>query len=183
LPQVGGLLSPGAEAPLGAREQALGSTPGAFCRCPDPGGLGLGEDNQLEAQLMSPAVLIPSAEMLVQVSLGPRRSSLILLLRLTQMDDYFFFFLFQLVFESETKHLSAELQPPFSSKAFASFTGCSSCCLPAQTGADCRGRPVRGGQSSLPPTRAAPPSIAALLRFPGMLWSLSFSDGALVCMA
>lgn len=89
-PQVGGLLCPEAEAPPGAREQALcRSTPGAFCRCPDSAGPGSGEANQLETQLMSLAVLIPSAEMLVQVPQGPRHCFLILL-RLTQMDDYFF---------------------------------------------------------------------------------------------
>lgn len=92
---VGGLLCPEAEAPLGAGEQTLGcGALGAFCRCPNPRGLGPGEANQLETQLMSPAVLIPSAEMLIQVHQGPRRCFLILLLCLTQMDDYFFLLLF-----------------------------------------------------------------------------------------
>lgn len=61
--------------------------PGGFCRCPDPGGPGLGEANQLETHLMSLDGLIPSAEMLVPVPRGPRCCFLILLRRLTQMDD------------------------------------------------------------------------------------------------
>lgn len=95
MPRLGGHLCPEAEAPPGAGERVLGrSAPGAFCRCPDPGGPEMGEANQLETQLMSPAVLIPSAEMLVQVPRGPRHCFLILLLRWMQTDEYFLILLF-----------------------------------------------------------------------------------------
>lgn len=93
LPQAGGVLRPEAEAPLGAR--ALGhSAPRAYCRCLSLGGPEMGEAKQLETQLMSPAVLIPTAEMLVQVPLGLGHCIVILLLHLTQIDDYFLILLF-----------------------------------------------------------------------------------------
>lgn len=69
----------------------------------------MGEAKQLETQLMSPAVLIPSAEMLVQVPPGPGHCIIILLLHLTQIDDYFLILIF-LGSKSETRHFSAELQ-------------------------------------------------------------------------
>lgn len=57
-------------------------------------GLEMGEANQLETQLLSPAVLIPSVEMLIQVP----PCFLILLLHLTQAGGFlsssFFFFFF-----------------------------------------------------------------------------------------
>lgn len=69
----------------------------------------MGEAKQLETLLMSPAVLIPSAEMLVQVPPGPGHCIVILLLQLTQIDDYFLILLF-LVNRSEMRQFSAELQ-------------------------------------------------------------------------
>lgn len=78
---------------MGAR--VLGhSAPGAYCRCPNLGRPEMGAAKHLGTQLMSPAVPIPSAEMLVQVPLGPGHCILIPLLHLTQIDDYFLILLF-----------------------------------------------------------------------------------------
>lgn len=54
----------------------------------------MGKAKQLETQLMHPAVLIPSAEMFVQVPPGPGHCIVILLLHFTQTDDYFLILLF-----------------------------------------------------------------------------------------
>lgn len=94
LPQAGGVLCPEAEAPPGSR--------GTWPQCSKSllqvryslGGPEMGEAKQLETQLMSPAVLIPTAEMLVQVPLGLGHCIIIFLLHLTQIDDYFLILLF-----------------------------------------------------------------------------------------
>lgn len=125
LPHPGEFLCPKAEDPLGARVLNQRS-PGAYCRCLSLGRPEIGEAKQLETQLMIPAVLIPSAEVFVQVPPGPGHCIAILLLHLTQIDDYFFILLF-LVSESETRQFSAELQQWFSSESHEShpFTWCS----------------------------------------------------------
>lgn len=66
----------------------------------------MGEAKHLETQLMSPAVLNPSAEMLVQVP----PCIVILLLHLAQTDDCFLILLFLVLKSVRNKVVSAELQ-------------------------------------------------------------------------